>query len=222
MGKNMRIKLKITQRVSDHLIQGFLIFLSVFFAFWLTEYRETQKDAETLEVSIKYIASEIRYNHNRIEYIYEYHSSLLKEIDSLKELNDYNWMELDGSDLQNWQGLQTPLLRSTAYQTYLNSNIIDNVDFELAKSLTNIYYTQSVIEGFDKSIIQSAITDTEGLMSLPKLRYFTQVYLGALPDVMKEYQRAKENWLNEYGYEIDIKNDSLKKEIKRRIFLSER
>lgn len=222
MGKNTRIKLKITQRVSDHLIQGFLIFLSVFFAFWLTEYRETQKDAETLEVSIKYIASEIRYNHNRIEYIYEYHSSLLKEIDSLKELNDSSWMELDGSDLTNWQGLQTPLLRSTAYQTYLNSNIIDNVDFELAKSLTNIYYTQSVIEGFDKSLIQSAITDTEGLMSLPKLRYLTQVYLGALPDVMKEYQRAKGNWLDEYGYDMDIRNDNLKKEMNRRIFLSER
>lgn len=217
MAKNNKVKLKISQRISDHLIQGFLIFLSVFFAFWLTEYRETQKDEETLEVSINYIASEIRYNHSRIEYIYKYHSNLLKEIDSLKEKNDSNWMQLNGSDLKNWEGLQTPLLRSTAYQTYLNSNIIDNVDFELAKSLTNIYYTQSVIEGFDNSIIQTAITDTEGLMSLPKLKYLTQVYLGALPDVMREYQRAKRNWLNEYGYDVDIENDSLKKEVNRRM-----
>jgi len=63
MTKYKKIKLKISQRISDHLIQGVLIFLSVFFAFWLTEYRETQEDAETLEISIQYIASEIRYNH---------------------------------------------------------------------------------------------------------------------------------------------------------------
>lgn len=221
MAKNNKIKLKISQRISDHLIQGFLIFLSVFFAFWLTEYRETQKDAKTLEVSIKYIASEIQYNHDRIEYIYEYHSNLLTEIDSLEGQNDSNWMQLDGSDLRNWKGLQTPMLRSTAYQTYLNSNIIDNVDFELAKSLTNIYYAQSIIEGFDNSIIESAITDTEGLMSLPKLKYLTLVYLGALPDVMKEYQLAKRNWLDEYGYDIDIKNDSLKREVNRRMNITE-
>ncbi|MDN3593272.1 hypothetical protein [Zunongwangia endophytica] len=221
MAKNNKIKLKISQRISDHLIQGFLIFLSVFFAFWLTEYRETQKDSKTLEVSIRYIASEIQYNHNRIEYIYEYHSNLLTEIDSLEGQNDSNWMQLDGSDLRNWEGLQTPMLRSTAYQTYLNSNIIDNVDFELAKSLTNIYYAQSIIEGFDNSIIESAITDTEGLMSLPKLKYLTLVYLGALPDVMKEYQLTKRNWLDEYGYDIAIKNDSLKREVNRRMNITE-
>lgn len=87
--------------MSDHLIQGFLIFLSVFFAFWLTEYRETQKDSETLEISIQYIASEMRYNHIRIESIFEYHTNLLTEIDSLRKLSDSNWMQLDGSDLTN-------------------------------------------------------------------------------------------------------------------------
>jgi len=217
MTKYKKIKLKISQRISDHLIQGVLIFLSVFFAFWLTEYRETQKDAETLEISIQYIASEIRYNHKRIESIFEYHTDLLTEIDNLRKLSDSNWMQLEGSDLTNWKGLQTPLLRSTAYQTYLNSNIIDNVEFDLAKSLTRVYYTQSIIERLDNSLLESIITDSEGLASLPRLRNLIRVYLSTLPEVMIQYQRAKEDWLDKYGYDINIKNDGLKKEVNRRI-----
>jgi len=217
MTKYKKIRLKISQRVSDHLIQGFLIFLSVFFAFWLTEYRETQKDAETLEISIQYIASEMRYNHNRIESIFEYHTDLLTEIDNLRKLSDSNWMQLEGSDLTNWKGLQTPLLRSTAYQTYLNSNIIDNVEFDLAKSLTRVYYTQSIIERLDNSLLESIITDSEGLASLPRLRNLIRVYLSTLPEVMMQYQRAKKDCLDKYGYDINIKNDGLKKEVNRRI-----
>jgi hypothetical protein len=217
MSKYKKIKLNISQRVSDHLIQGFLIFLSVFFAFWLTEYRETQKDAETLEISIQYIASEMRYNHNRIESIFEYHTDLLTEIDSLRKLSDSKWMQLEGGDLTNWKGLQTPLLRSTAYQTYLNSNIINNVEFDLAKSLTRVYYTQSIIERLDNSLLETIITDSEGLTSLPRLRNLIRVYLSTLPEVMMQYQRAKKDCLYKYGYDIDIKNDGLKKEVNRRI-----
>jgi hypothetical protein len=217
MAKHKRINLNISQRLSDHLIQGFLIFLSVFFAFWLTEYRESQKDADTLEISLQYIASEMSYNHNRVESIFEYHTQLLLEIDSLRTDTDSNWMQMKGSDLENWKGLQIPLLRSTAYQTYLNSNIIDNVEFELAKSLTRVYYAQSITERLDNSLIESTITDSEGLMSLPRLRNLVLVYLSTLPEVMMEYQRAKMDWLDVYGYDMDIINDGLKKETNRRI-----
>ncbi len=217
MAKHKRINLNISQRLSDHLIQGFLIFLSVFFAFWLTEYRESQKDADTLEISLQYIASEMSYNHNRVESIFEYHTQLLLEIDSLRTDTDSNWMQMKGSDLENWKGLQIPLLRSTAYQTYLNSNIIDNVEFELAKSLTRVYYAQSITERLDNSLIESTITDSEGLMSLPRLRNLVLVYLSTLPEVMMEYQRAKKDWLDVYGYDMDIINDGLKKETNRRI-----
>lgn len=217
MAKHKRFKINISQRVSDHLIQGFLIFLSVFFAFWLTEYREAQKDSETLEVSIQYIASEMKYNHYRIETIYEYHTNLLTEIDSLRKQTDSNWTELDGSDLSSWKGLQTPLLRSTAYQTYLNSNLIDNVEFEFAKSLTRVYYAQSITERLDNSLLESVITDSEDLTSLPRLRNLLRIYLSTLPDVMMEYQRAKRYRLNDYGYDINIRNNELKNEVKRRM-----
>ncbi|WP_139828100.1 hypothetical protein [Marivirga sericea] len=194
-----------------------MIFLSVFFAFWLSEYRESKKDSETLDISIQYIASEMTYNHHRIESIFKYHSDLLREIDSLRQQSDSNWMELEGSDLTNWKGLQTPLLRSAAYQTYLNSNLIDNVEFEWAKSLTRVYYAQSITERLDNSFIEYVITDSESLTSLPRLRNLIRIYLSTLPEVMMEYQRAKKEWLNKYGYDIDIENDELRNEVNRRM-----
>lgn len=57
-------------------------------------------------------------------------------------------------------------------------------------------------------------------MNLPRLRNMTQIYISTLPDVMVEYQKAKKNWLDKYGYDIDIKDDRLKKEINRRLSLN--
>jgi hypothetical protein len=84
MAKTKKNRFKISQRISDHLIEAILIFASVFFAFWLTEYRESRNESSTLEISLQHIASEMEYNHNRVESIFEYHSNLILEIDSLK------------------------------------------------------------------------------------------------------------------------------------------
>lgn len=83
--------------------------------------------------------------------------------------------------------------------------------------MTRVYYAQSIIERLDNSLIESIITDSEGLTGLPRLRNLIRVYLSTLPEVMMEYQRAKKDWLDKYGYDINIKNDGLKKEVNRRI-----
>jgi len=206
---NKNNSLKIRQRISDHLIEAILIFASVFFAFWLTDYRESNSKAETLNISLKQIASEMEYNHKRIESIFDYHSSLIQGIDSIKNQTDTDWEELYGNHLKNWHGIQLPMLRSTAYQTFLNSGVTDKANLELAKSLADVYNTQSIIERLDNSFFNIVSTD-RGLSALPKVKHFAEIYVGILPDVMKFYQQGKENWLYEYGYDMDIENNKLK------------
>lgn len=218
MIKNKRIKIKISQRFSDHLIEAILIFASVFLAFWLTEYRESRNDAATLEISLQHIASEMKYNHKRVEAIFEYQSNLITEIDSLRNQNDSDWEKLKGNDLVSWQGIQIPMLRSTAYQTFLNSNIIENVDFELAKSLADIYNSQSIIEHLDNSMFEVVTTDTN-LTALPKVRHLAEIYTGILPDVMLQYQLGRKRWLDKFGYNMDIGNDNLKKIVDKRMLM---
>jgi hypothetical protein len=216
MAKTKKNRFKISQRISDHLIEAILIFASVFFAFWLTEYRESRNESSTLEISLQHIASEMEYNHNRVESIFEYHSNLILEIDSLKNQTDSDWEKLYGNDLTNWHGMQIPMLRSTAYQTFLNSNVIDNTEFELAKILADIYNSQSIIERLDNSFFELATTDKE-LTALPKIRHLAEIYVGILPDLMMHYQHGKKNWLEKYGYNMDIKSNSLKSIVDKRM-----
>jgi hypothetical protein len=214
--KNNNFKLKISSKISGHLIEAVLIFASVFFAFWLTEYRESKNDKASLDISLQHIASEMKYNHQRVEAIFEYHSSLIQEIDSIRENNESGWEQLNGEVLKNWNGIQIPLLRSTAYQTFLNSSIIDNAEFELAKALADIYNSQSIIERLDNSIFEVVTTDNE-LSALPKLRHLAEVYVGILPDVMMYYQHGRKNWLAKYGYDMTIKSEKLQHTVNERI-----
>lgn len=209
MMKKGILKIKVSQRIGDHLIEAILIFASVFFAFWLNDYRESRNEAETLKISLQHIASEMDYNHRRIESVYENYSILIHEIDSLKNLDDSNWESLYGYHLKSWHGLQTPMLRSTAYQTFLNSGINDNAEFELAKSLADIYNMQTTIERLDNSFFEIATTD-RGFTALPKVRHLTGIYSELIPALMMYYQQEGKKWLQEYGYNLDITNEKLK------------
>ena len=216
MKDSKRVTFKISQRISDHLIEAILIFTSVFFAFWLTEYRESRNEAATIEISLQHVASEMKYNHKRAESIFRYHTNLIKEIDSLRQQDETAWKKLSGEDLSSWKGLQMPMLRSTAYQTFLNSNIIDNVEFELAKSLADIYNSQSIVERFDNSFFEVATTDTE-LSNLPKVRHLAKIYMGIIPELMSHYQLGKNRWFDKYGYDMEIENEKLKRIVDSRV-----
>jgi len=216
MSKNKRIRFKISQRISDHLIGAILIFTSVFFAFWLTEYRESRNEAAKLKISLQHIASEMEYNHKRIASIFDYHTSLILEIDSLKNQNISDWKKLYGHDLSKWNGMQMPMLRSTAYQTFLNSGVNDKTKFELAKSLADIYNTQSIIERLDNSFFDIATADRE-LTALPRVRHLTRLYVSVIPEVIMFYQHQGKSWLSEYGYNMNIENDELKNIVEKRM-----
>jgi len=64
MKKNKNDRLKLSQRISDHLIQAVLIFASVFFAFWLNEYRieknENQYSKQAQETVLKELKNNLR------------------------------------------------------------------------------------------------------------------------------------------------------------------
>ena len=200
--------MKMSQRLIDHLIEAILIFASVFFAFWLTDYRESRNEAETLKISLQHIAAEMNYNHKRIEYVFENYSTLINEIDSLKNQQNIDWESLYGYELKSWHGMQTPMLRSTAYQTFLNSGINDKAEFELAKALADIYNMQTVIERLDNSFFEIATTDS-GFTALPKVRHLTGIYSELLPGLMMFYQQGGKKWLQEYGYKLEITNERL-------------
>lgn len=82
----------------NHLIQGVIVFASVFPAFWLTEVRENTKAKGEVEIALKSIALELSYNHERIVYIFDYHYRISQQIDSLANLNIDSCEEMSKMD----------------------------------------------------------------------------------------------------------------------------
>lgn len=202
--------IKIRESILNHLIQGVIVFASVFLAFWLTEVRENSKSEKEVEIALKSIALELSYNHDRIVHTFNYHFKISKQIDSIANYNPDTFIELHGFQLKEWQGVQLPMLRSTAYRTITNSGFVSKLNFETQKSLADIYSVQKLIEDADNSIIELTINDLE-LARLRKVRHLSSLYYDILPDVIGFYQKFAYPLLKDKGYSKQLDDGLLKK-----------
>lgn len=209
-------KLKLSQRFTDHFIQAVLIFASIFVAFWLTDVRERQNSDRVVKLALENIASELTYNHNRIESSFGYYLKIIAQLDSLEKYHPEKLKTMYGHQLKGWRGVQLPMLQSSAYQTILNSGIIKDMPFEIVKSLSYIYHVQSVIERLDNAFIEDAVSD-RGISSLNKVKHLFNLFTDILPDVMAGYQQQGKKYLEQYGYKNDLAEGTLKIIVEQRI-----
>lgn len=199
----------------DYSYQAVLIFLSVFMAFWLTEYRESRNHEQALKVSLRAIAEELSVNHKRVEETYRYHNRLRSQIDSVNNLPGNHLNQMYGYQLPGWQGVRLAGLRSTANQTFIRTGISDMEKFTLSKALADIYEVQKVVEKLENSFYEKALSD-KGFTSLDKMHHMASLYMELLPDVMFMYQKIGRKYLEPYGYTLEIKEKLLEEKIKSR------
>lgn len=171
---------------------------------------EKSEKKETVNMALTNVASEMSINHTRIESAYDYYIRVIKQIDSIKTNHPEKFDKLYGYNIKGWQGIQPTMLRSSAYQTLLNSGVIKDIPFEILKSLDFIYHVQSVIEQINKSLIDEAVTD-RGFTSLNKVHHIFILYTDILPDVMAGYQHHGKKYLESYGYSNILKDERLKR-----------
>jgi hypothetical protein len=201
--------IRIKESILNHLIQGVIVFASVFLAFWLTEVRENSKSEKEVEIALKSIALELSYNHDRIVNTFNYHYKISQQIDSISNHNPDTFQSLHGFQLKGWQGVQLPILRSTAYKTITNSGLISKLNFETQKSLADIYSVQKLIEDADNSVIELSINDLE-FTRLRKVRHLSGLYTEILPDVIGFYQKYGYPLLKDKGYPQQLDDGILK------------
>jgi hypothetical protein len=209
MGKFKMPVIKLKENILHHLIQGIIVFASVFLAFWLTEVRENNKTRKEVEIALKTIAIEMSYNHDRIITTFNYHHNISQQIDSIMNENPNEIEGLYGIHLKGWQGIQLPMLRSTAYKTLTNSGLISNLNFETQKTLAEIYTVQKIIEDFDNTMIASAVNDLE-FARLVKVRHLSGLFTDILPNVIGSYQMYGRSILENNGYEQQLDSGLLK------------
>ena len=92
-------KIKLSERIIDHLIQAVLIFISVFLAFWLSNYQVkkeeisiTQKAKQTIVAELEMNLSLLKNNGEYHRLIYMYQKDFFKnKLDTIKQ---FRWSEI--------------------------------------------------------------------------------------------------------------------------------
>lgn len=147
-----KIKLSISKRISDHLIQAVLIFASVFLAFWLSDYRQKQSEKQQVKNAIDAVFNEVSINKgvlerlmptlqntiNRTEHFLE------NSLDTVTVFNDYY---LTGNELRF-----NELITDDSYQ-YLNQNNI-YIAIEKRLLINRIYKQQEFVISAINELVQ--------------------------------------------------------------------
>lgn len=94
-------KIKLSERIIDHLIQAVLIFISVFLAFWLSNYQKQQEALQVTNKAKAAVLAELELNHTTLKRNVAYYQeiySLRKDFlkDGLDTLQYFNLVFIPG------------------------------------------------------------------------------------------------------------------------------
>jgi len=147
-----KITLKISKRMSDHLIQALLIFMSVFLAFWLSDYRQKQIEKQQVNTAIEAVINEVSKNKGVLQRVMpalqntieRTEAFLENSLDTVKGFNEYY---LTAGELRF-----NELLTADSYH-YLNQNNI-YIAIEKRLLINRIYKQQEYVESAIDELIR--------------------------------------------------------------------
>ena len=129
----MKYKIKISNRLADHIINAVLIFASVFLAFWMNEIRIENKEKELTYDAKKTILTEWKINLIIIQRSNSYHEIILKkgEESILKNIDTINFF-----DLELIPGLSIGIQNETITSNSLSLVDDQQINFDIKTRLT--------------------------------------------------------------------------------------
>lgn len=147
-----KMNFSLSKRVADHLIQAFLIFASVFLAFWLSDYRQNQVDKKLTKNAIEAVINEIENNKAILERVSPVLRKAIASTESFLE-NHLDTVSYFSDQLLDLEDLRFSEPITNDSYAYLNQN---NIAVELNKRLmiNRIYKQQEFVENAILEYIQ--------------------------------------------------------------------
>ncbi len=140
----MKFKLRINNRITDHLINAFLIFASVFLAFWLNEIRIENKEVQITKDAKNAILTEFKINLLVLERWAPYHEAILKKgrdsvLGNLANIKKFDPNSIPGLS----KGIQREILTSNGWSLIDDRQI--NLDIKTRMLINQIYEQQKFV-----------------------------------------------------------------------------
>ncbi|MGB3606599.1 MAG: hypothetical protein WA775_08745 [Psychroserpens sp.] len=140
------------KKIGEVILQIIPVMIGVYLGFVVSNWSETNKTASQTELLRNNIIAEIKSNKSKIDEVLEYHtmirdsSRFYKNIPNIEKMPSF------------FKGTRTITLTNSAFDTGIQTGLINNLKFEEIQAINNVYTMQSAYKDFNKLILSGLIT----------------------------------------------------------------
>lgn len=167
------------------LIQMIMIAFGVYLGMLANDWSTKRKEQREVKNGLQSIANEITFNKNFLEGRLEYYKQVVTVLDSLVGVRG---AEAPIEGIPGFRGINPILLRNSAFELAQSTQVLANMDYQLAESLSLLYAVQDFqLKGVDKFLDGYVMGQVKDLgdfrmmfqnfvtMGEELLRFYTQV-----------------------------------------------
>jgi hypothetical protein len=136
--------IKWSDRFTDHLIQGVLIFASVFLAFWLNDYRVEVQERRATEAAVEAVTREISENQAILERWAPYHLEISRRMEERLEGGLDGIREFDPFALMDERGIFQEILTNDSWEFLRQSDVRLDIDTRL--TINRVFRQQEYVD----------------------------------------------------------------------------
>lgn len=135
---------KMSRRVADHLIQGVLIFASVFLAFWLNDYRISVSERQATERALEAVVNEVTENREVLHRWAPYHREIAEQVLTRLQSEDGDEAPFSPYDYIDERGIFREILTYDSWD-YLRQGEV-NLDLEIRLTVNRVFRQQEYVD----------------------------------------------------------------------------
>ena len=140
-------------KTSDLIIQMISVTVGVFLGFAISNWSESRKESAKYDTLIENLTSEIKTNQAKIEQVIDYH----------RMVRDSTRYFLNRKEPAPWKptffkGVNTLSLVNSAYQTGIQTGLLNSMDLETYQAINEVYTKQRAYEEFANLLLSGLIT----------------------------------------------------------------
>jgi len=127
------------------------VMLGVYLGFALNNFGEAQKVKKQKDTFSEMLKNEIKQNQKTIKEVNEYHIQLSKDFNEIRESDDI----LKSFGAYNFKGLRPGSVNDSAFETGIQTGIIQEFELDLIQKLNRLYNLQKRYDTFNEGMLNS-------------------------------------------------------------------
>ncbi|MEW7290640.1 hypothetical protein [Aquimarina sp. 2304DJ70-9] len=188
--------MKIKNKIGELFFQIIPVMIGVYLGFVVSSWSERREQNSKKKILAENIISEIKENKNNVLEVVEYH----------KMLRDSSRYYLN-SDITTtasfFRGINTPSLVNSAYETGIQTGLLNELSIDRIQSLNRVYKTQNTIDNFTNIMLTGLVS-----MDLGKDKKSTKKILNFLSITMEDVALLENQLINDYNHVLNNMSDN--------------